>query len=125
MLWDIGRTVLFSLTSIVALFFLTKMIGNRQDGNILQHGLAAAVLATLIGGNAWAATYDRGLTGSTDDQKWLQNGTVTESDGVVTYKLDGANHAFQSGEEDTAALYVQGKKVVLAGADTFRASART
>ena len=29
-LWDIGRTVLFSLTSIVALFFLTKMIGNRQ-----------------------------------------------------------------------------------------------
>ena len=85
----------------------------KRNRSIFRGCLAAAVLATLIGGNAWAATYDRGLTGSTDDQKWLQNGTVTESDGVVTYKLDGANHAFQSGEEDTAALYVQGKKVVL------------
>ncbi len=86
----------------------------KRNRSIFRGCLAAAVLATLIGGNAWAATYDRGLTGSTDDQKWLQNGTVTESDGVVTYKLDGANHAFQSGEEDTAALYVQGNnKVVL------------
>ena len=85
----------------------------KRNRSIFRGCLAAAVLATLIGGNAWAATYDRGLTGSTDDQEWLQNGTVTESDGVVTYKLDGANHAFQSGEEDTAALYVQGKKVVL------------
>lgn len=85
----------------------------KRNRSIFRGCLAAAVLATLIGGNAWAATYDRGLTGSTDDQKWLQNGTVTESDGVVTYKLDGANHAFQSGEGDTAALYVQGNKVVL------------
>ena len=54
-LWDIGRTVLFSLTSIVALFFLTKMIGNRQVSQLslfdyingITIGSIAAELATF------------------------------------------------------------------------------
>ena len=55
-LWDIGRTVLFSLTSIVALFFLTKMIGNRQVSQLslfdyingITIGSIAAELATSL-----------------------------------------------------------------------------
>ena len=55
-LWDIGRTVLFSLTSIVALFFLTKMIGNRQVSQLslfdyingITIGSIAAELATEL-----------------------------------------------------------------------------
>ncbi len=86
----------------------------KRNRSIFRGCLAAAVLATLIGGNAWAATYDRGLTGSTDDQEWLTTGTVTETGGTVTYTLNGEDHAFQANEEDFAALYVPGKKVVIA-----------
>ena len=86
----------------------------KRNRSIFRGCLAAAVLATLIGGNAWAATYDRGLTGSTDDQEWLTTGTVTETGGTVTYTLNGEDHAFQTNEEDFAALYVPGKKVVIA-----------
>ena len=56
MLWDIGRTVLFSLASIVTLFFLTKMIGNRQVSQLslfdyingITIGSIAAELATEL-----------------------------------------------------------------------------
>ena len=55
-LWDIGRTALFSLTSIVTLFFLTKMIGNRQVSQLslfdyingITIGSIAAELATSL-----------------------------------------------------------------------------
>lgn len=56
MLWDIARTVAFSLLSIIALFFLTKMIGNRQVSQLslfdyingITIGSIAAELATSL-----------------------------------------------------------------------------
>ena len=86
----------------------------KRNRSIFRGCLAAAVLATLIGGNAWAATYDQGLTGSRNGQDWLTTGTVTETGGTVTYTLNGEDHAFQANEEDFAALYVPGNKVVIA-----------
>ena len=55
-LWDIGRAVVFSLASIVTLFFLTKMIGNRQVSQLslfdyingITIGSIAAELATSL-----------------------------------------------------------------------------
>ena len=75
--------------------------------------LAAAVLATLISGNSWAATYNQGLTGSTDDASWLTEGTVTQTGDVVTYDFGGTSQGFTASEKDAAALYVQGNKVVI------------
>ena len=56
MLWDMARAALFSIVSIVALFFLTKMIGNRQVSQLslfdyingITIGSIAAELATSL-----------------------------------------------------------------------------
>ncbi len=56
MLWDLGRVFVFSITSIVALFFLTKLIGNRQVSQLslfdyingITIGSIAAEMATSL-----------------------------------------------------------------------------
>ena len=56
MVWDLTRVAIFSIASIVALFFLTKMIGNRQVSQLslfdyingITIGSIAAEMATSL-----------------------------------------------------------------------------
>ena len=76
----------------------------RKRKTWLYRCASAAILATLIGGNAWAASYNQGLTGSTDDASWLTEGTVSQSGNVITYDFGGTNQTFTSEREPAAYL---------------------
>lgn len=71
-----------------------KKNGLKWRGTVLA---AMAVLSlTSMGGTAWAASYNQGLTGSESDASWLQEGIVKNDNGTLVYDFNGTSQTFST-----------------------------
>ena len=71
-------------------------------------------MLAAVGSPAWAADYDFGLWGETEDGPKLEGtATVTEKDGTVYYDFDGGDHSFIVNGKDAGLTVQAGDKVVI------------